>query len=437
MSRTLIYNALLLDGTGATPRHGWLMTDGGTIAATGEGNPAPCLTADERVDAEGAFLIPGLIDTHVHFREPGLSDKGTIAGESLAAVAGGITEVFDMPNTVPPTVTAALVEEKEALARACGCLTRYHALMGLVPGNSAQLRLLDPESTYAVKLFLGTTTGAMSAPGLTETEEAFRICAELGYPIIVHAEDNAVIDANLRAVLATRQCTAAELDAVYYHHRIRSAEACLRSSAAAVELAERFGTRLHIAHVSTAREVRELLADGPVKGKLVTAETTPMYLDPVLADEAARTVYHKINPAIKTVEDAEALRHALLTGAIDTIATDHAPHQRKDKLAPGLTAASGAPSVQFALPLMLTYLPLSLIVSKMHAGPVEVFGLRCDSACGLEPGARADLALVKECEPYTITDSDVLSPCGWTPFVGRELRHRVVRTYVGGRPHIF
>ena len=437
MSRTLIYNAVLIGGTGAPGHRGWLMIEGDVVAASGSGAPEPSIMADERVDAEGAYLIPGLIDTHVHFREPGLTEKGTIAGESLAAVAGGITEVFDMPNTVPPTTTAALVEAKEALAHASGCLTRYHALMGLVPGNSAQLRLLDPDTTYAVKLFLGTTTGAMSAPGRAETEEAFRICADLGYPIIVHAEDNAVIDANLRAALAARQCTAAELDAVYYHHRIRSAEACLRSSAAAVELAERFGTRLHIAHVSTAREVRELLSEGPVAGKLVTAETTPMYLDPVLADEAARTVYHKINPAIKTAEDAEVLRGALLTGAIDTIGTDHAPHRRQDKLAPGLTAASGAPSVQFALPLMLTYLPLTLIVNKMHAGPVEAFKLRYDSPYGLEPGARADLTLVKECDPYTISDTDVLSPCGWTPFAGRQVHHRILRTYVAGRPHIF
>lgn len=214
------------------------------------------------------------------------------------------------------------------------------------------------------------------------------------------------------------------------HCRIRSREACLRSAAHAVELATRFGTRLHLAHVSTADEVRELLSEGPTKDKLITAETTPLYLDPVLCDEANRSCRHKVNPAIKTEEDAEVLREALFTGRIDTIGTDHAPHLLAEKERPGMTAMSGAPSIQFALPLMLTYLPAEKIVEKMTCGPAEIFGIGVTTS--LKPGKVADFAIVREVPEYTLTDADAVSLCRWTPFAGRTLRHRVERTWCSG-----
>ncbi len=427
MSRTLIYNAQLCDASGM--RKGFVAIDGTRIESVGEGTPSPddLNRADTKIDAEGAMLIPGLIDTHVHFREPGLEYKATILSESRAAAAGGITAVFDMPNTVPPTVTVEALRAKAALA-AHGCHTRYMPLLGIVPGVMKELAKADTDAMCAVKLFLGTSTGGMRSPLGDELTDVFRFCAEHGLRIIVHAEDNAIIDANMQAALA--RYGSAERIPVSLHPEIRSRQVCLSSAAHAVELAHRFGARLHIAHVSTADEVRELLQPGKPDGKLVTAETTPLYLDPVLAEARARTSLHKVNPAIKTPADAEALRQALQNGTIDTIGTDHAPHLREEKMRPGMTAMSGAPSVQFALPMMLTYLPPETVVEKMSSGPCAVFGLGLASA--LIPGMPADLALIREAPEYTISDADVLSPCDWTPFAGRTVRHKVAATWING-----
>ncbi len=427
MSRTLIYNVQLCDASGI--RKGFVAIDGTRIESVGEGTPSPddLNRADTKIDAEGAMLVPGLIDTHVHFREPGLEYKATILSESRAAAAGGITAVFDMPNTVPPTVNVEALSAKAALA-ARECHTRYMPLLGIVPGVMKELANADTDAMCAVKLFLGTSTGGMRSPLGDELADVFRFCAERGLRIIVHAEDNAVIDANMQAALA--RYGSAERIPVSLHPEIRSRQACLSSASHAVELAHRFGARLHIAHVSTADEVRELLQPGKPDGKLVTAETTPLYLDPVLAEARARTSLHKVNPAIKTPADAEALRQALQNDTIDTIGTDHAPHLREEKMRPGMTAMSGAPSVQFALPMMLTYLPPETMVAKMTAGPCSVFGLGLASA--LIPDLPADLALIREVPEYTISDADVLSPCGWTPFAGRTVRHKVAATWING-----
>ncbi len=428
MSSTVVYNAVLCDAGGK--RRGWLAADGGRITAVGDGNVTAemLVSAAEAVDARGAFLIPGLTDTHVHFRDPGLTHKATMESESRAAAAGAVTTVFDMPNTVPPVTTVEVLEAKRRLVESKNVSCRIIPLLGMAPGAMEQLKKLDLAGVPAVKLFLGTTTGAMSAPPDDELEDVFRFLADQNIPVIVHAEDNDVIGRNMEAALA--RWGSAEAIPVAEHCRIRSHEACLRSAARAVELATRFGTRLHLAHVSTAAEVRELLSDGPAKGKLITAETTPLYLDPVLCNEISRSCRHKVNPAIKTPEDAEVLREALFTGRIDTIGTDHAPHLLAEKERPGMTAMSGAPSIQFALPLMLTYLPMEKIVEKMTCGPADVFGIGVTTS--LEPGAVADFAVVREVPAYTLTDADAVSLCGWTPFTGRTLRHRVERTWCGG-----
>ena len=429
MSRLLIHSARIVDGP--VPASGYILAEDGIITAKGTGDcPADILaTPDtEVIDARGAFLLPGLADTHVHFREPGLEYKGDILTESLAAAAGGVTQVFDMPNTVPATTSLEALRLKAENARRKGAYVRYTPLLGIVPGGVEALTSLHPGQLPAVKLFLGTSTGNMRSPEGRELEDLFRICADLALPVIVHAEDNAVIARNMEAAIA--RYGTPEAIPVSLHQHIRSREACLRASAAAVELATRFGTHLHIAHVSTADEL-SLLTPGPAKGKLITAETTPLYLDPVLADPAARTSRHKVNPAIKTEADAEALRHALADGTIDTIGTDHAPHLLDEKMQPGMKAASGAPSVQFALPLMLTYLDMWTVVSKMTAGPRDVFGIHTSS---LAPGDPADMTLVREVPAYTVTPDLVLSRCGWSPFEGRTLRHRVERTWVAGTP---
>lgn len=408
---------------------GWVLFDRGIIIDAGSGTSiSHSLPADaELIDAQGAFLIPGLIDTHVHFREPGLTHKGTILSESRAAAAGGVVRVFDMPNTNPATTTAELVQAKEAIAAHAGLL-KYSALMGIVPGNNNQIQLLD--HPYAVKLFLGTSTGAMGAPKAAELEETFRICAQLNIPIIVHAEDNDIIDRNTADIVANCGGDPAKVDAVHYHSIIRSRQACLKASAQAVELAHRFGTRLHIAHISTAEEVRELLQSGPTADKLVTAETTPLYIDPVISKEENRTIRHKVNPAIKTENDAQALLDAINNGTIDTIGSDHAPHLLADKEQPGLKAASGAPSIQFGLPIMMTYLPLTTIVSKMVDGPAQVFRIPANTRFTI--GSPADMALVAPIAPHTITDADVITPCAWTPFAGRTIAHQVISTWRDG-----
>lgn len=415
----LIKNAILLDRKGR--RNGWIQTDGSTIIATGEGEPDENIVASDNViiDACGAYVCPGLIDSHVHFREPGLEYKATIAGESRAALAGGITTVYDMPNTKPATTTAEALWAKNRLGQETAS-THYRAFFGATPGCMAELNKLRPGDTPGIKIFLGTSTGAMSAPAGRELEDILRWCADHGLPAVVHAEDNDIIAANTAA--AINRYGSRETVPVSEHHRIRSAEACLRSAAAAVELAHRTGAHLHIAHISTAAEARELLDRGATAGKLVTAETTPMYLDPWLADENHRSGLHKINPAIKTIADAEELRAALADGRIDTIATDHAPHLLSEKEGGALTAASGAPSIQFAVPLMLTYLPIDLIVAKMSAGVADVFGLGDYGT--LTSGQVADLSIITPTDDYIISEQDIISSCGWSPFTGRKLSFR-------------
>lgn len=379
----------------------------------------------ETIDARGADLIPGLTDSHVHFREPGLEYKATIASESLAARAGGITTVIDMPNTKPATTTAEALRAKVELGRRTSAV-HYNAFYGAVPGCMKEVVKFAPGEIPGVKVFLGASTGAMAAPEGPELLELMRWCAAHRLPVMVHAEDNAIIAANAAAAIA--RYGSPERVPVSQHCEIRSAEACVKATAEAVELAMRTGAHLHIAHISTAAEVRRFLSPGSVAGKQITAETTPMYLDPWLADAAHRTSLHKINPAIKTPEDAEELRQAVISGAIDTLATDHAPHLRAEKKGGALTAASGAPSLQFALPMMLEYLPLDIIVERMTAAPCAIFGL--GSAGRVESGAPADLVLVERTAPEQITDSMVLSPCGWTPFAGRTVHHRVAAAFV-------
>lgn len=420
----LIHNAILVDRKGT--RRGWLKTDGEIITLVGSGDPTPfdLFDDDEIIDAGGAYVCPGLIDSHVHFREPGLEHKATIAGESRAALAGGITTVFDMPNTIPATTTAEALWEKNKLGQATAA-THYRAFFGATPGAMSQLAKLRPGDTPGIKIFLGTSTGAMSSPLQSELEDVMRWCADHRMPVVVHAEDNDIIAANTAA--AVSRYGSREAVPVSEHHRIRSAEACLRSAAAAVELAHRTGAHLHIAHISTAVEARELLDKGPTLGKTVTAETTPMYLDPWLADEVHRDNRHKINPAIKTPADAEELRNALADGRIDTIATDHAPHLLSEKQGGALTAASGAPSIQFAVPMLLNYLPVELVVSKMSAGVSDVF--RLEDYGTLAVGQPADITVISPSEEYTVDESDILSSCGWSPFTGRTVAHRT-KAYV-------
>ena len=410
----LINNAVVNGEPGS-----WVLYDESSVLATGVGNPG-YFDVDETIYANGATLIPGLTDTHVHFREPGLTHKATIASESRAALAGGITTVCDMPNTVPATTTAEALRNKLALGRSTSAV-HYNAFYGAVPGCMAQVVKFKPGEIPGVKVFLGASTGSMACPAEDELLELMRWCADNGLPMMVHAEDNDIIARNAAEAIA--RYGSPDKVPVSMHHRIRSAEACISATEKAIDKALRTGCRLHVAHVSTAEEVRRFFKPGPTASKQITAETTPMYLDPYLADEARRTSLHKINPAIKTPEDAEALCHAVVSGAIDTIGTDHAPHLLSEKQGGALTAASGAPSIQFALQMMLEYLPLTKIVERMTAGPRAIFGIGSNGR--IEVGSPADLVLVHNAQPFVIDNDMVLSPCGWTPFEGRIVSHTI------------
>lgn len=426
-NKTLIYNAVICGASDiADNTVGWVLIDGDIIAGTGAGEPAPEVAEGaEAVDAGGRTLMPGLIDSHVHFREPGLTHKGDIATESAAAVLGGVTSFIEMPNTVPATTTADAFRDK--LARAQGrSVANYGFMLGATDTVIEALDALESDIVPAVKLFMGTTTGGMAMPSPACLEEMLARCAADGLPVVVHAEDNDIIAANTAAAIA--RYGSAEAVPLSEHSRIRSAEACLSCARQAADMARRTGIRLHLAHVSTIDEVDALLDNGELSGKRITAETTPMYLDEEFSHEANRTWRHKINPAVKG--DALALRRAVEDGFIDTLATDHAPHLSREKQGGALKAASGAPSVQFALPVMLDYFSPALVARCMSVNPAAIFGVKNRGA--IRPGYFADLVLVEECAAYTVADSDAVSPCGWTPFAGHTVRHRVSDVWVNG-----
>lgn len=431
MSKTLIYNACIVGAPSLAPlAKGWVLIESDKIAALDEGNPADSISEDaETVDAGGAMLMPGLIDSHVHFREPGLTHKGDIASESAAAVLGGITSYIEMPNTVPTTTDEPAFADK--LTRAKGrSAANYGFMLGAADGVMTALeeikKHLGNDMLPAVKLFMGTTTGGMAMPLPDRLDQMLEYCAEHRLPIVVHAEDNAIIAKNTAKAIA--RYGSAEGVPLSEHSNIRNAESCVSCARQAIEMVRHSGARLHIAHVSTAAETA-LLEAGQPDGKQITAETTPMYLDGEFYKPEKRTWRHKINPAVKG--DAMKLRRALADGLIDTIATDHAPHLPSEKEGGALKAASGAPSVQFALPVMLEYLAPEVIVEKMAANPASIFGVKKRGK--IEQGYFADLVLIEKCRRHVIADSDVASPCGWTPFVGHAVNNRVAAVWVNGQ----
>lgn len=420
----LIHNANIVDGTGAPAFRGWLAVEGEFIHAMGRGDITEAVAdlARECIDARGAFLLPGAIDCHVHFREPGLEHKATIASESRAALAGGVTSYIDMPNCVPPTTTLAAWEDKMERASATS-EANYAFMLGADTGNLHELQHADFSQIPAVKVFMGSSTGNM----LLDDDSALRaIFADQPGRIVVHAEDQTVIDANLR-----RFSPIPDPDNMMWHTRLRSAEACVRATERALELAARYGSRLHVAHVTTAAETRLFDPSPSPAGKRITAEVSPHHLLHCCDDYARLGSRIKMNPAVKTASDRDALRAALLEGRLDIIATDHAPHRLADKAGDVFHAASGAPMVQFSPVSMLTLFGPETAALRMAAAPAALFGI--DRRGTLRPGNYADLVLYERlAEPHTITDSDVLSLCGWTPMAGRTVDWRVARTWING-----
>lgn len=417
---TLIKNIRL---AGENTADSWILIEGKIIKAVGNG----CCPADkvtDIVDGDGALALPGVIDCHVHFREPGLTAKADIHSESIAAVAGGVTSYCDMPNTTPTTTTIGAWEEKMALAREKSA-ANYAFFIGATNDNTDTLRSADYTAIPGVKLFMGSSTGNML---VDDNSTIARIFQSVDTIVAIHAEDPDIINAN------TRKETARYGDRsrvpVERHSAIRSAQACLASTSKAVTLAEKYGRRLHICHLTTRDELALLQKDTPLEEKLITSEVSPHHLMWCDADYAAKGTRIKMNPAVKDSDSRQALREALESGLIDMVATDHAPHLPADKEGGALTAASGAPLVQFSLPWMLDNFSEPTVQRVMCSNPAKIYHI--DRRGQLIPGYYADIVLVQSTAPYTVDDSDVLSKCGWTPLHGETLRHKVEQTWVNG-----
>lgn len=426
MSRTILHNATIVN-EGQIFAPGYVVIDGDVIAAVGRGDaPGELLRQADRVeDMEGRYVMPGVIDTHVHFREPGMEEKGTIASESAAAIAGGVTSYLEMPNTRPATVTLPDWEWKMNRA-ASTSLANYGFFIGATADNlDSTLLQMDYTRCPGVKLFMGSSTGGM----LLDDDDALRrIFTEVKAPIVVHAEDEATIAAARERVAS--QYPEGEIP-IKAHSEIRPAEACLRATCRAITLAKETGARLHVAHVSTAAELKYFPPLLDPERRLITAETCPQYLLFYDRDYPRLDARIKCNPAIKKFADMLELRQAVVGESIDSIATDHAPHQLALKRGDALTATSGMPGVQFSLPLMLRLFGLDIVAKMTHA-PARLFGI--ERRGYLRPGYYADIAVVEKLDtPRAISDDDVVSPCGWTPYVGIATPWRVVHTMVNGR----
>lgn len=377
-------------------------------------------------DAQGKHLLPGAIDDQVHFREPGLTHKEDIAHGSAAAVAGGITTFMEMPNTVPQTLTQDLLEAKYALG-AASSVANYSFYMGASNTNVDEVLRTDPRTVCGLKAFLGSSTGNMLVDN-PETLE--RLFGEAHLILAIHAEDEPTIKRNMAAA----KDRFGENIPIEQHPLIRSAEACWRSSSNAVKLAKEHGTRLHVLHISTAKEL-ELFAPGPLEGKRITAEACVHHLWFTDADYAAKGVFIKWNPAVKTKADRAAIRQAVKDGRIDVVATDHAPHTLEEKAQPYTHCPSGGPLVQHALPAMLELMhqgvfTLEEVVEKMCHAPARLFQVKGRGF--IREGMYADLALVDLNAPWTVSKDNLLYKCGWSPFEGQTFRSRVLRTWVNG-----
>lgn len=417
---TLIHNAKIVPESGK-PYLGWLLFSDEKIIDLGKGAPKSMDSASEVIDFEGDLLMPGMIDTHVHFREPGLTRKATIASESAAAVAGGVTSFFDMPNTIPPTTSLEAWEEKMKIA-AANSHANYAFYIGATNSNlDSEIKRADFRRIPGVKLFLGSSTGNLLVDSQASLERLF---AEVKVPIAVHAEDNSRINANAKTA---REVFGDEPVPVEFHPWIRDSRACLDSTLYALSLAEKHGARLHICHVSTGIEAKLLREHKPAG---VTAETGTHYLHFADTDYEALGTRIKCNPAIKASTDRSALKKAVKDGVIDLIASDHAPHLLSEKEGDALTAPSGMPGIQFQLPLLLDLYSPELVAKLTATNPAKIFKIEDRGA--LKKGNFADFVRIRKQE-HTIEDGDVLSLCGWTPLAGVTIGHKVISTWVNGR----
>jgi dihydroorotase len=384
--------------------------------------------ADQVIDAEGLHLLPGMIDDQVHFREPGLTHKGDIFSESMAAVAGGITSYMEMPNTVPNTLTQELLADKYTLASEMS-LANYSFFMGASNNNLEEVLKTNPKDVCGIKVFMGSSTGNMLVDNEQVLENIFKEAPML---VATHCEDEQTIQRNL--AIYKEKYGEANLT-IEMHPLIRSAEACYLSSSMAVELAKKHQTRLHILHISTAKEVALFDHQLELKDKRITAEACVHHLWFNDQDYKEKGNFIKWNPAVKTALDQAAILKGVLDGYIDIIATDHAPHTLEEKNQPYFQAPSGGPLVQHALSALLEMyhqkkISLEQIVEKTAHHVAICFQI--DRRGFIREGYWADLVLVNLNDPVKVTKQNILYKCGWSPFEGQTFQSEITHTFVSG-----
>jgi len=461
MSKILIQNGTIVNE--GRSFQGGLVVDGDVISEIYEAE-APRGTYDEVVDASGCFVLPGVIDDHVHFREPGLTRKADIESESRAAAYGGVTSYLEMPNTNPQTTTLEALADKRKLG-AEKSHVNYSFFYGATNDNVDSFAQLDVHHVPGIKLFMGSSTGNMLVDKYDSLQRVFAKAKQLGLPVMTHCEDTDIINRNMAAAKARY----GEDPAVAHHPEIRSEEACYESSKLAVKLAKESGARLHIAHLTTAKEL-ELLqpakfggasvdvaisggetklkssadgvtsedetkvqraADGVSCDELITGEAVIAHLFFSDADYATKGALIKCNPAIKTAHDRAALRAALSDGRISVVGTDHAPHELSDKQGGCAKAASGMPMLQFSLVTMLELvdegvLSIERMVELMAHQPAQLFQI--DQRGFLRKGYKADIVIVRPHAPWTVDKTHIQSKCKWSPMEGHEYQWRVEQT---------
>ena len=419
--KTLIYGGIIVNEDRS--HYGSLVMENDVIAEVIEGKEIPCGNYDRKIDATGLFVLPGVIDSHVHFREPGLTAKADIGTESEAAAYGGVTTFFDMPNTVPQTTSVDALDAKFRIAREKSHVN-YSFFFGATNSNADALQTLDRHVVPGVKLFMGASTGNM----LVDSDDSLRkIFSNATMPVMVHCEDTGMINANMTEAKSRY----GDDPDVALHPLIRSEEACYASSSRAVRMARTYGTRLHVAHVSTAKELELFGHD-----RNITAEAVIAHLFFSDEDYARLGTRIKCNPAVKTAYDRSELRKALSSGAIYTVGTDHAPHLLKDKEGGCACAASGMPMIQFSLVTMLELvdngvLDMERLVRLMCHNPADIFEVRGRGY--LRKGYKADIVLVGRDRRWTVTGDTVRSKCGWSPMEGHTYDWRVVKTICNGQ----
>ena len=404
---------------------GQIVIDDEKIVTVSDSNNFPETSVEHTIDVSGCFVLPGVIDDHVHFREPGLTEKADMESESRAAAAGGVTTFFDMPNTVPQTTTLETLEEKFRLA-AEKSHVNYSFFFGATNDNSHLFSQLDEHRIPGIKLFMGSSTGNM----LVDRDEALnKIFSKARIPLMVHCEDTAIINRNMAHFKETLHTDDPD---IRLHPLIRSEEACLTSTMKAIELAIRHEARLHIAHITTAAELEQIPANSL---HTITAEATVGHLLFSLVDYERLGARIKVNPAVKSFHDRDALREGLSDGRISVVATDHAPHLLSQKEGGAARATSGMPMIQFSLVSMLELvdegvLTIERLVELMAHNPARLFEVRKRGF--IRPDYQADLVVVRPNSPWTVTPDVIESKCKWSPMEGHTYQWQVEKTFCNG-----